>query len=120
MEARLLDSRLTKARESICKVGERLQFTVRRPTQLEHTERRHRFGGDDMLVAFDTIKNCVVGWNLLESDIEHGGASDAVPFDPNLYRQWVADRTDIWLPIWEHVLEKLDEYQRRAGDLQGN
>jgi len=117
----LLDARLLKARESICSVGERMKFIVRRPTQLEHAQRRHRCNGDDLLVAYDTIQNCVTGWEgVLESDIEPQGASDAVPFDLQLFRAWIADRPDLWRPIWEHVLEALDGYQKRLEVLQGN
>lgn len=121
MDASLLNSRLTKARESVCKVGERMKFTVRRPTQMEDSERRHRLKGDEMAIAFETIKFGVVGWDdVLEKDIERGGANDPVKFDAELWRNWVGDRPDLWLPLWEHVLAKLGEYAKTTEEQKGN
>jgi hypothetical protein len=121
MDAPLLTSRLTKARDSVCKVGERMQFTVRRPTQMEDSERRRRVHGDEMLLAFESIKACVIGWDgVLEKDIERNGANDPVKFDPELWRSWVADRPDLWLPIWEHVMKELAEYAVASEQQRGN
>jgi hypothetical protein len=55
---------------------------------------------DPLLLGAKICKECVVGWSgVLERDIVPSGTDDPLPFNRDLFREWVADRDDLWDPI---------------------
>jgi hypothetical protein len=117
MEAVQLQAQLLKARDSVCEVGS-MKFTVRRPTEMELVRMRNQ--GGQVEINLHAIQNAVVDWEVLESDIVHGGASDRVPFNKALYSVWVEDRVDVWSPIAKHIEKLIDEHQKKIALLTGN
>jgi len=59
----------------------------------------------------DILQRFVIGWNLTELDIIPGGTSVSVPFETELFMDWVADRPDLWSPLTAAVLDAYDAYQ---------
>jgi hypothetical protein len=119
MDARQLQAQLIKARETKVTVG-RMTFTIRRPTEMELIRMR-RPGSDSVEVNLQTLQTHVTGWDgVLESDIVHGGASDPQQFDPELYRQWIEDRRDLWLPLIDAFAKAVEEQDKRIETLRGN
>lgn len=120
METKLLAPRLLKARESVCEVGG-FKLIIRRPTQMEYTLRRARHNGEEVAIALEAARDDVVGWvDMKESDIDPQGANEPIEFDPVVYKLWIADQSDLWLPIHEHVMNALNGSAERLKALRGN
>lgn len=106
-----LIDQLRKARESRIEVGEWV-FTIRRPTDMEVIELQEQ-GGLNLRNALQFV----TGWNLREIDLIPGGAPDPVPFDAELFREWVADRPEVWSPLAEGIG---DAYRRHAARMEAD
>lgn len=104
-----LIARMRKARELDVEAGGR-RFTVRRPTDMEAA--RLANGGD--------LLDFVVGWDLKEIDLVPGGGPDPVPFDGALFREWIADRPDLWQPVTDAVREAYAAHVRQREDRAKN
>jgi len=76
-------------------------YTVRRPTDAEIVELQRTGGATFAAVA----KQFVVGWDLVELDLVPGGGPEPVPFDAELWAEWVADRLEMWAPIANAALD---------------
>lgn len=103
-----LINQLRKAREVKVEAGG-FTFIVRRPTDTEFLAHRE-------LKVYEIAQEYVVGWSgVTEADIVKGGSEDAVPFDRDLWREWCADRPDLWEPIFGAVLTAYEQHstQRR-------
>lgn len=85
-------------------------FTIRRPTNLEISKLRGKAETETLLRDF------VVGWDLTELDIYSGGTADPVPFDADLFIEWVADRPELWKPLTETIVEAYKAHEDRQGD----
>lgn len=105
-----LINQLRKARETKVQAGG-YTFTVRRPTDTEFLEHRE-------LRVFEIAQEYVIGWEgVTEADIVKGGGEDQVTFSRDLWREWCADRPDLWEPLFEAVLtayEKHSEARKAA------
>lgn len=77
-------------------------FTVRRPTEKDLSE----LDGKTVTMA----QKFVVGWDLKEVDVIPGGGPEAVPFDADLWADWVADRSDLWLPLATAMYESYSKH----------
>lgn len=94
-----LIERLQRARQSTVTSGGRT-FTIRRPTDLEIAEFGGRIAQRQLLTRF------VVDWGVM-SEIDlgiPGGGPDPVPFDPDLWEEWVADHMECWGDISNAVV----------------
>lgn len=104
-----LINQIKKARQRKVEAGG-FAFVIRRPTDTEFVAHRE-------LRTYEIVQEYVVGWEgVREADIVKGGAEDAVPFDAELWREWCADRPDLWEPIFTAVLESYEQHveQRQA------
>ena len=108
-----LINQLRKAREVKVEAGG-FTFTVRRPTDTEFVEHRE-------LKVFEIAQEYVVGWaGVTEADIVKGGGEDPVPFDRALWREWAADRPDLWEPIFEAVLTAYEQHAQTRREASKN
>lgn len=110
-----LVARIRKQREFKIKVG-RFTFVARRPTQKEFLDlARGNVNFSDIAAEY------VVDWDgITEDDVVGGGGSDKVKFDPRVWREWVADRSDFWEPIAQPILDAYTEYQKHIDELSKN
>lgn len=102
-------AKMRKAREVAVEVDGR-RFTVRRPTDMEAA----RLANSGDLLDF------VVGWDLKEIDLVPGGTPDPVAFDAGLFREWVADRPELWQPLTDAVREAYAAHVRQREDRAKN
>lgn len=109
MSASLIE-KMRAARESWAEVGGK-SYKVRRPTDLEMMRARE---GSNVPIGLEMLTKVVVGWKgVTEADLVPSGASDEVEFSPELWAEYVADRTEIWQPITEKLLELTEQHQKR-------
>lgn len=94
-----LIDKIRKARESTIEVGGH-QFTVCRPTDEEALTL-----GRQNVTLVDVVKRFTRGWNLAEIDVIPGGGPEKVPFDADLFAEWVADRTEVWEPLGNAIMD---------------
>jgi hypothetical protein len=76
-----------------------LAFTLRRPTDLEVARMR-----GEGVSPFDIVLRFVVGWQVKESDLIAGGSDAAVPWDADLFAEWVVDRPELWEPLGGQIM----------------
>lgn len=108
-----LIEKIRRARERDVEAGGH-KFTVRRPTDEEAILMR---GAPPL----DFVKRFVVGWELTEMDILPGGGSaQKVPFDRELWAEWVADQPDLWEPLGIAALEMYNEHAKAREDDEKN
>lgn len=103
-----LINKLRRARESTVKIGD-FTFTVRRPTDAEALILFERNPS-----MYDVARDHVTGWeNVRGCDIASGGNDDPQPFDPALWAEWLADRSDFWAPIQQAVINGYNAHAER-------
>jgi hypothetical protein len=95
--SKVLLEKLRRARETKVEADGHV-FTVRRPTDAE-------LSGLANCTTTDLVRRFVVGWDLQEVDIIPGGDAVAVPFDGELWSEWIADRPTLWGPLSLGVME---------------
>jgi hypothetical protein len=101
-----LAEKIRKSREKGVPVGG-FDFTIRRPTDLDMMEfSKSRQPAD--LVRF------VVGWDKVkELDLLPGGDGHPVPFDADACSEWLADRTDLMVPLINAITEEYQAHKQR-------
>lgn len=110
--AQSLIAKLRAARERAVTVdGHR--YTVRRPTDAEAMD----LGGISGLAL---VRRFVTGWDLTELDLIPGGGPEPVPFDPDLWADWVADQPGLWGPLTEAILQAYQDHSRARDDAAKN
>jgi hypothetical protein len=110
-----LIDKIRKAREIGGIEADGHTFTIRRPTDEEAT--RWRTQKVDM---FAVVKTFVIGWDLTELDLIPGGSPVAVPFDAELFAEWVADQPSVWEPLGQAVLEAYKAHTDKRTDAAKN
>lgn len=108
-----LAEKIRKSREKLVPVGG-YDFTIRRPTDLD-------------MMGFSRSSNpldlarFVVGWDKVkELDLLPGGDGHPVPFDADACSEWLADRTDLLVPLVEAITEAYQEHKQRQEDAEKN
>lgn len=67
--------------------------------------------------AANIYLNFVVDWEgFTENDVIDNGNSDPVPFDLALWRAWVVDHREWWIPTMSRVDEAYFEHQKAMED----
>ena len=84
------------------KVG-KFTFIGRRPTQGDAI----RLGLNRNSTVLDFARNLVDGWkDVTEFDVFGTGDKEApLPFDKDLWLEWIDDRGDFWVPIADAVCD---------------
>lgn len=112
--SQLLIDKIRKARQTNVETGG-FTFTVRRPTDMEVVEMRSA-----NLKQGDIMAKFVVGWSgITELDIIPGGTAALVPFSPELFIEWIADRPSLWAPLTDAILSAYDTHQKSLGEALG-
>jgi hypothetical protein len=107
-------ARIKKARETMvpCE-GVEYDFVVRRPTDMEMLESK-KFTRAELFQKF------VVDWpGMKELHLVPGGTGIEVPFDAELFVEWVADRPELWGPLSEAIVESYQRHQKALDDKLG-
>lgn len=112
MASEKLLQRMRAARERVVTLAPDRSVTVRRPTDLELTTYA-RGGGMDTTTVFDHV----VDWSgFTEADLVPSGASDAVPFDRELFAEWVADHPQHWPTIAAAITDMIEARKQARED----
>ena len=90
-------------------------FTIRRPTDEEALALR----GDEITLV-SIVKRFTIGWNLQEIDLIPGGVPVAVPFDYDLFSEWVADRPEVWEPLGNGILDAYRAHSEKRSEAAKN
>jgi hypothetical protein len=112
--SKTLIEKIRKAREvTIYQDG--FGFTIRRPTDMEFmTLRRGAVDLEDILRRF------VVNWlDVKEIDLIPGGSPTPVPFDSELFVEWVVDRPSLWLPLRRAIEAAYESHAKAIEDTLG-
>ena len=108
-----LVEKLRKAREQQVTVGG-IDFTIRRPTELEMIEIQNLPRGRAILPY-------VVGWSkVTEGDLVPGGDPHPLAFDPALRDAWLIDRLELLVPLADAVFDAFKAHQQRLEDAKKN
>lgn len=118
MSADLL-KQLRRNRELRVEVG-KFTFICSRPTAYEFAGLQSSATSGNQKVAEVAMK-FVTGWEgVVEDDIVGGGGQVAVPFDADLWRDWCAERSDFWGPIFDLLYTEYMKRQKQLEDTKGN
>lgn len=101
--------KLRRARQITKEIGG-FSFTLRRPTDLEMLELRHATTPRNFI-------RFVVDWGpVSELDLGvPGGDPHPLAFDAEACAEWLADRPDLLVPIYEKILELYEAHAARLG-----
>jgi hypothetical protein len=105
-----LIEKIRKAREVVI-YADGHGFTVRRPTDLEAATLRGQ-----KIDLGDFLKKFVTGWTLKELDIIPGGNPVDVPFDSDLFAEWIADRPHLWEPLQKGIFTAYESHLKKMDD----
>ena len=112
--SKLLD-RIRKGRESTLAIDKHT-VTIIRPTVEQMVALKA-----DGYSHLDLAKHFVVGWaGVTEADIIPAGASEALPFEADVWREWLADHPEWWSPIGMAVVEAFNSYSEYREDAAKN
>lgn len=110
--------RLRKNREFKKTVG-RWTFIGRRPTDVEAGPIFH--DPSKKVTLADLARDYYTDWEkVVEDDVIGGGGQDAVPFDRDLWREWVSDHPALWEPLGVAVIEAYTTHVQHLEDAAKN
>lgn len=114
-----ITKRLRQARESVTTVG-KFRFTIRRPTVIEAA----RITGSGAEI-YEWVRQFVVGWARADGTpvqgVDLGGdTSDTVPFEAELWSEWLADNPFCWEPLYQAILDVFTKYSATLEDSTKN
>lgn len=121
IDPRILLGQLLRAREVKVPVNDRITLTIVRPTPMELDVESDPSDVEGKRLSAHLIQTKVIAWEgVLENDVVPGGASDALPFDAALYRQWISDRKDLWPPLVEAFIKAIEAHKASVEAVKGN
>lgn len=103
-----LIDKIRKARESAVEVGGH-KFTIRRPTEAEQAEMYK----DAKFSYLDMVRRCVVGWDLQEIDLIPGGNAIALPFNTELWVEYVSDHSELWSDLSNAIMQSISAHKAK-------
>ena len=107
----VLAEKIRKSRESQVSAGG-FTFTIRRPTDVDMLE-FHRVKKTEFLIKF------VIGWEgVTELDLIPGGDGHPAPFDSEACHEWLADRSDLMVPVVNAIVEAYQLHKTKIGDAE--
>jgi len=110
----LLLAQIRKERERRVEVKGRI-FVVRRPTDLEISEFNGRLDQRKLLERF------ILGWEgFVETDFIQNGTDESVPFDLELYHEWIEDHPELWQPLTAAIVAEYHEHKARSEEAVKN
>jgi len=107
----VLADKIRKAREKTVDIGG-FSFTVRRPTDVEMVEFANTRKAESLL-------QFVVGWDKVnEIDLIPGGDPTPAKFDAEACHEWLMDRSDLFTPVINAVLEAYQAHKQSLADAE--
>lgn len=101
-----LERRLA-ARQRIVPVGGK-QVTLRRPTEYEKVRHGH-------LPLLEYVCQFVDACPLSEADLFDGGSAEIdVPFEREVFQDWIQDKPDMWKPLAEALGEMVKQHDEAS------
>lgn len=112
LDASYLIEKIRAERVVSIKVGDRMVFAARRPTEVEMLALR-----DQREFGVDKAIDFLVGWDgVQELDVITGGAGHEIEFNADLAREWLNDRLDILLILAPQIIDAYTERAKRLKD----
>jgi hypothetical protein len=105
--------KLRKSRQTTIPAGG-FNFIIQRPTQFDLGEM-----AESGLSAKAVLKRFVVGWDVKEIDIIPGGSATTVPFDADVFAEWVAEQPDIWPVLRDSIWAEYTAHNKVVDDELG-
>ncbi|OGT01874.1 MAG: hypothetical protein A2143_02330 [Gallionellales bacterium RBG_16_57_15] len=106
-----LVERIRAARQTNVKVSGSITLVCRRPTDLEMLDIRSNPKTPGYMIT-----QFIDGWQgVTELHLFSGGTADEVPFDHEIYDEWIADHPEFWDAIVEAVV---DGYKAHKASLE--
>lgn len=94
------------ARQRIVEAGGK-QITLRRPTEYEKVKHQN-------LPLLEYICQFVDDCPLTEADLFDGGSAEVhVPFDRDLFMDWLFEQTDLWSPLVNALNDMVAQHEAR-------
>lgn len=109
----ILLEKLRKSRQTTVPAGG-FNFTIQRPTQFDLGEM-----AESGISAKAVLKRFVVGWDVKEIDIIPGGGATSVPFDAEVFAEWVAEKPDIWPVLRDSIWAEYTAHNKVVDDELG-
>ena len=107
---------MRKARESTFEVGP-VRLTVRRPTDLDALGMRYTSTKDALL----GVSEFIVGWSgMTELDLFPGGTGKEVPFDREIFVEWIKDNPDHWSTVIDKVRSAYTIHSEKTKEITKN
>lgn len=109
----VLADKIRKSRESQVQAGG-YTFTIRRPTDMDMVEFSRSPNPND-LVKF------IVGWDgVKEIDLIPGGDGHPAKFDADACAEWLADRSDLFVPVVTAITDAYQAHKAKQGEIEKN
>lgn len=107
-----LIEKMRRARESSIDV-DGIKLTIRRPTDMDALELSYHSTREAVL----GVCQFVVGWSgVKELDLIPGGTGENVPFDAELFVEWIQDKPECWEPLIKAVRDSYQSYRQKVQD----
>ena len=103
--------KIRKARESTVEVDGHT-FSYRRPTDIQAQGMSY----DSLQDAVKDVAGFYFDWDMTELDLIPGGTGESVPFDSELFWEWVQDNPKYWEKLVKAVLDSYKEYCKKRDD----
>jgi hypothetical protein len=111
MEGAELVKRMRAAREQWVEAGG-FRFLIRRPTDWELAKKAQGS-------RFELVFEHVVDWDgVREADLIPGGSDEAQSFDAAVWRDFIADRPDLWERLLEAVIDACNRHAESVAALR--
>lgn len=115
-------SSIKRARQGSVKVG-KYRFTYRRPTIIQLIEY-----GPNGAKNYELARDFVIDWarddgsplQMLDIPLIPSPTDDAVPFDNELWYEWMQDEPGFWEPIATAIIADYDKYRNKKEEAEKN
>lgn len=105
--------RIRESRRSVVEVGG-YKFTIRRPTDAEALTLSAMSG-------VDVVAQFVDGWEgVTEHAILGNGNGGSVKFDAEVWREWSADKPELWGPLFDAIITAYKTHRGTVEDAAKN
>lgn len=110
-----LGDQMRKARETQVEVNGH-KYTIRRPTEAQRAEWLRNEG----ISPLELVRRCVIGWDLLETDLLAGGNPIPAEFSNDAFAEYVNDQIDLWGPLSESIQQAIESRLGSLDDAKKN
>jgi hypothetical protein len=87
-------------------------FIVTRPTDLDMQDMRKTLPTNR-----DLLSKFVINWEgIKESDLYDGGTAELVPFDKEVYEEFIADHPELWSGLVNAIVDGYKVHEQKVAD----